>query len=141
MSASPDQRRIMPESTAVVSFFLSRSIFMRVRPVPSHRPFRNSIIFGSISFLYSSICARALADCATVSYSEPWRRVLDIRCRVADCEQRKQRVPKLRLATTFWTEQIEDREPVVGRSRSHHVAEERGEIETEAPHVRCPHTL
>ena len=39
---------------------------------------------------------------------------------------------KLRLATTFRTEQIEDREPVVGRSRSHHVAEERGEIETEA---------
>ena len=61
-----------------------------------------------------------------------WCRVLDIRCRVADCEQRKQRVAKLRLATTFRTEQIEDREPVVGRSRSHHVAEERGEIETEA---------
>ena len=39
---------------------------------------------------------------------------------------------KLRLATTFRTEQIENREPVVGRSRSHHVAEERGEIETEA---------
>ncbi len=39
---------------------------------------------------------------------------------------------KLRLATTFRTEQIEDWEPVVGRSRSHHVAEERGEIETEA---------
>ena len=61
-----------------------------------------------------------------------WRRVLDIRCRVADCEQRKQRVAKFRLATTFRTEQIENREPVVGRSRSHHVAEERGEIETEA---------
>ena len=30
------------ESTEVVSFFLSKSIFMRVRPVPSHRPFRNS---------------------------------------------------------------------------------------------------
>ena len=61
-----------------------------------------------------------------------WCRVLDIRCRVADCEQREQRVAKLRLATTFRAEQIEDREPVVGRSRSHHVAEERGEIETEA---------
>ena len=61
-----------------------------------------------------------------------WCRVLDIRCRVADCEQRKQRVAKFRLATTFRTEQIENREPVVGRSRSHHVAEERGEIETEA---------
>ena len=61
-----------------------------------------------------------------------WCRVLDIRCRVADCEQRKQRVAKLRLATTFRTEQIENREPVVGRSRSHHVAEERGEIETKA---------
>ena len=61
-----------------------------------------------------------------------WCRVLDIRCRVADSEQREQRVAKLRLATTFRTEQIEDREPVVGRSRSHYVAEERGEIETEA---------
>ena len=35
-----------------------------------------------------------------------WCRVLNIRCRVADCEQRKQRVAKLRLATTFRTEQI-----------------------------------
>ena len=61
-----------------------------------------------------------------------WCRVLDIRCRVADSEQREQRVAKLRLATTFRTEQIEYREPVIGRSRSHHVAEERGEIETKA---------
>ena len=27
--------RIMPQSTGVISFFLSRSMFMRLRPVPS----------------------------------------------------------------------------------------------------------
>ena len=39
---------------------------------------------------------------------------------------------KLRLAAALRTEKVENREPMVGRSRSHHVAEERGEIETEA---------
>ena len=61
-----------------------------------------------------------------------WRRVLDIRCRVADSEQRDQRVAKFRLSAALRTEKVENREPMVGRSRSHHVAEERGEIETEA---------
>ena len=59
--------RITPQSTAVISRFLSRSMFMRLRPVPSHRPFRNSRLSRSMLFLYSSMCTRALAHWATAS--------------------------------------------------------------------------
>ena len=34
---------MMPASTAVISFFLSFSMFMRLLPTPSHSPLRNSI--------------------------------------------------------------------------------------------------
>lgn len=59
--------KMMPASTAVTSFFLSKSMFIRLRPVPSHRPFKNSMTLGSRSFLYSSMCAKAFAEAATVS--------------------------------------------------------------------------
>ena len=60
--------RMMPESTEVVSFFLSSKL-MRVRPVPSQTPFRNSILAKSRLFLYSSICTKAFATEATASFS------------------------------------------------------------------------
>ena len=59
--------RIMPLSTRVTSRFLSLSIFIRLRPAPSHRPFRNSRLSISIVFLNSSMWTRALAHCATAS--------------------------------------------------------------------------
>ena len=59
---------ITPASTDVVSFFLSKSMFMRVRPVPSHIPFRNSFLLMSRLFLNSSICTKAFATAATVSF-------------------------------------------------------------------------
>ena len=58
--------KIMPASTAATSFFLSKSMFIRLRPVPFHRPFKNSMTLGSRSFLYSSMCAKAFAEAATV---------------------------------------------------------------------------
>ena len=59
----------MPELTRVTSRFLSLSMFMRLRPVPSQRPLRNSRLSMSMVFLNSSICTRALAHCATASAS------------------------------------------------------------------------
>ena len=58
-----------PESTLVCSRFLSRSMFMRVRPAESHSPFRNSRLSRSMLFLNSSRWTRASEHCATASES------------------------------------------------------------------------
>ena len=60
---------ITPQSTAVVSRFLSLSMFMRERPAPSHKPFRNSRFSMSSVFLYSSMWTIALDTSATASAS------------------------------------------------------------------------
>ena len=56
-------------STLVISRFLSRSMFILERPVPSQIPFRNSRLSMSMLFLNSSRCTSALAHCATASAS------------------------------------------------------------------------
>lgn len=39
---------------------LTPQLRRRLRPVPSYRPFKNSILTGSMQFLYSSMCTSAL---------------------------------------------------------------------------------
>ena len=58
--------------------------------------------------------------------------VLDIRRFVADGEEREERVAQFRLAAALRAEKVEDGKPMLrGRARGH-VAEERGEVESEA---------